>query len=235
MKETTSDESLTFSEYLNPHYSLEDRLQCVFHELRVSEDETQAVCAFLEPLRKKDPITHTHYMHSIRVGLLSRNIARFMHLDEKALFYAGLLHDIGKCLVCLETLGKTSQWTPNDTANMEAHVTDSYRFLRGRFDFTADIVILHHRFQAGAYPAVLPPPLHTYSEGTMVMIMLYGRMLALADVYDALHRINSKFGALSGEEIKAKMLEYNPDQRRLIEDLYATGIFTSSFVETAPH
>lgn len=222
-----------FSKYLDPRFTLKERLRRAFDELRVSASEREIITAFLEPLHLKDAITYTHYEHSIRVGLVVRRIARFMHLDEKALFYAGLLHDIGKCQVCPETLGKTEGWTKEDARVMEKHVIDSYRFLRSRFDFTAEIIVLHHRFQAAGYPIKLPSHLHEYSEGTKATIMMYGRILALADVYDALHRVNDKFGtrqALSGEEIKVKMLEFSADQHRLILELYDTEIFTTSLI-----
>ncbi|MBI4128981.1 MAG: HD domain-containing protein [Parcubacteria group bacterium] len=222
----------TFSHYLDPRFTLEERLRRTFDELRIDNEQREAISAFLAPLKTKDPVTKFHYEHSIRVGLLARRIARFMHLDEKALFYAGLMHDVGKSQTCLGTLGKTGGWTDADTEEIKKHVTDGYRFLRDRFDFTAEVIVLHHRFQAGGYPAEVPPSLHSYSEGTKTMIMLYGRILALADVYDALHRINDKFGvreALSGEQIKEKMLLFNPDQRRLITELYDAEIFTTYF------
>lgn len=210
--------------------NLHKQLRAALAELEVPQQEWETVLAFLEPLRTKDPITHVHYEHSVRVGFLCREIGKFMHLDEKALLYAGLMHDIGKCQVCLGTLGKTDVWTAIDTAAIQEHVMDSYRFLRGRFDFSAEVVVLHHRFQDDAYPAELPAPLHAYSEETKELIMTYGRLLALADVYDALHRSNSKFGThrvLSGDEIKTKMLELNTDQRSLILKLYDAGIFTT--------
>lgn len=209
--------------------TLQEQLKTAFVELKVPQQEKATILAFLAPLRIKDPITYVHYEHSVRVGLLCKQIARFVHLDEKVLFYAGLMHDIGKCQVCLDTLGKTDVWTATDIVAIKEHVMDSYRFLRGRFDFSAEVVVLHHRFQEDAYPAELPAPLHPYSGKTKVLILMYGRMLALADVYDALHRSNSKFGAhrvLNGEEIKTKMMELNTDQRQLILDLYSAGVFT---------
>lgn len=225
-----------FSQYLDPSLKLEERLNLAFDELQISSDEKEAFMIFLEPLRSKDPITHIHYEHSIRVGLVARLIARFMHLDEKALFYAGLLHDVGKCQVRLGTLGKTEGWTEVDAEAIKQHVMDGYRFLRDRFDFTAEVIVLHHRFQVTGYPVELPPHLHKYSEGTKAMIMMYGRMLALADVYDALHRINDKFGvcqALSGDEIKTQMIQLNPDQCKLITNLYDAEIFTTIIISSA--
>jgi response regulator RpfG family c-di-GMP phosphodiesterase len=155
-----------------------------------------------------------------------------MHLDAKALLYAGLLHDVGKLQTKLSTLQKTEGWLPADTEEIKNHVVDGYRVLRDCFDFTAEIILWHHRFQPGRYPESLPQPLHDYSEGTRVMIPLFGRLLSLADVFDALHRVNDKHGLepLTGEDIKAKMLACNPDQRVLIEEAYEAGIFTTVIV-----
>ena len=196
-------------------------------ELKVKQIDQDTITAFLAPLKHKSITTHYHYLHSLRVGLLAKRIARFMHLDEMALFMAGVMHDCGKCSVALETLGKTQGWTEADSKEMEGHVTEGYKLLRGRFDFSADIVLWHHKFQKNGYPKTLPTPLHEYSEGTKTLIQEYGRVLALADVYDALHRVNDKFGEvkqLSDEEIRDKMFEFSPDRKKLIEELYNVDI-----------
>ncbi len=209
---------------------LEDLLECTFAELATSPDDCVTMRAFLAPLKHKNTVTHFHYQHSLRVGFLSRSIARFVHLDDKAVFYAGLLHDLGKCLVALQTLGRTDDWTSRDTKEVKPHVMNGYKLLRGRFDFTAEVILWHHRFQREGYPKRLPPPLHEYSHGTKLLIAECGRMVAIADVYDALHRENSKFGerrVLSGQEIKEKMVQFNPDRKQLIHDLYATAILTA--------
>ncbi len=193
----------------------------------VSESDQKAVHAFLAPLRCKSDVTHFHYEHSLRVGRHAWRIAQFVHLDQKALLLAGALHDLGKCMTALETLGKTEVWSAKDYEEIRHHVVDGYRLLKGRFDFSAETILWHHRFQKDGYPKKLPKPLHEYSEGTKLLIAEHGRMLAIADVYDALHRVNSKFGearALTGAEIKEKMLQFNPDRKILIEDLYKADI-----------
>src|SRR3989344_5735384 len=105
---------------------------------------------------------------------------------------------------------------------------DGYRLLRGRFDFTADTMVLHHKFQANGYPENLPPQLHHYSDTTQELILEHGRVLALADVYDALHRENDKFGEkrrLTDSEIREQMFLLNQDREVLVVDLYKAGIF----------
>ena len=213
-----------FRDYLDPNLSLEERLSEAFDELSLSNDQRRLLKVFLATLKQKETAT---FEHSIRVGLIARRIARFLHLDEKALFYAGLMHDIGKTLTPLDTLKKTEKWTDLDQEKIESHVTDGFKLLKGQFDFTAEIVKNHHKFQKGGYPKKTLPFLHEYSEGTSAMIVWYGRVLALADTYDALHRVNDKFGPLSGLDIKKKILSLNPDQKSLIEKLYDLGILSA--------
>jgi len=202
------------------------RVAC--EDLGISNTNRIRLDALLAPLRKKNDVTFFHYRHSIRVGLLARQIGNFIHHEEKPLFYAGVLHDLGKCQTPLEILGKIGSWTDEDQKEIERHVIDGYRLLRGSFNMTAEIMLWHHRFQERGYPETLPPFLRNYRETTKLLIREYGRIVALADVYDALHRPNSKFGkdgkALTNEEVKVKMFEFNPDRKKLIVALYAAGI-----------
>ncbi len=210
--------------------SPEVQLENVFKELGIDLEIQTKVVSLLQPLKEMDDIHKAHYQHSIRVGLLARKIAQFLHLDEKALFFSGIFHDLGKQEIRAELLGKTDQWTLTDREEVKNHVLAGYRLLKGRFDFSAEIMLLHHKFQPDAYPSKLPSPMHQYSDDTKATIAYYGRILALADVYDAMHRKNSKFGAkgfLTDQEIEEKMLQENPDQRELVVQLYQAEIFTT--------
>jgi putative nucleotidyltransferase with HDIG domain len=196
--------------------------------------DTQAIAYdFLNPLKDKSP---TSYGHCLSVGIICAEIAEHMHIDRKILTLAGLVHDIGKLQTDPATLSKTDpetsdkaiRWTEKDDKEIHNHVIDGYKALRGKLDFTAEVILWHHRFQKNGYPKKPPRPLHDYSLGTKALIAFYGRLLALADCYDALHRVNKKFGefrALSDEEIRQKMFDFNPDQKILIENLYQAGIF----------
>jgi len=197
----------------------------VFAELKIDGRDKEAIKNYLEPLKQKDIKS---YEHCLRVGLLARKIAQHQGVSEKALFFSGLLHDLGKVNIPSELLKKTGTWTKEDYQQMKEHVMAGYNKIKGRFDFSAEIVLLHHRFQDGRYPENLPEHLHPYSEETQKIILEYGRILALADVYDALHRKNSKFGeekSLTDEEIREKMLSGNADRVDLVNELYEAGIF----------
>ncbi|MFA6429703.1 MAG: HD domain-containing protein [Patescibacteria group bacterium] len=224
-----------FQEYLDPLPSLEDRVTEIFDELHIIEERRNAISALLAPLKLKCAVTHDHYEHSLRVAIVVRDIAKYLGLDQKALFYAGLLHDIGKIQTNIQTLGRTDGWSPADALEMTSHPMDGYRTLRGRFDFTAEVIVRHHQFQGNRYPEEPPPLLHEYSGATLATIMRYARILALADVYDAFHRVNSRDGIariLTGEEIKAGLLKANEDEHDLIERLYTAGILTTRILNT---
>jgi putative nucleotidyltransferase with HDIG domain len=218
---------MLFLNYLDPNISLKARLQREFARFKITKEKQEAIKAFLLVLKNKDLAT---YEHSIRVGLVASRIARRMLLDGKALLYAGILHDIGKTKTRPQTLKKTDGWNKSDTLEMKKHVLDGYEMLRGLFDFSAEIDIWHHLFQSGGYPKRVPAHLHCYCAGTKVIIPFYGRLLSIADCYDALHRVNDKFGTvqpLTGEAIKEKMLELNPDQQKLILRLYEEEVLTT--------
>ncbi|HEY4487068.1 MAG TPA: HD domain-containing protein [Candidatus Paceibacterota bacterium] len=197
--------------------------------LGVSEINQKYLRNFLAPLRSKSSVTHFHYLHSLRVALLAQAIGTFLYHEEKPLLLAGALHDLGKCQSPLTILGKTDSWSDEDQTAMQEHVMDGYRMINGRFDVSAEIILWHHRFQEDGYPDKLPPFLHKYRQTTQLLIREYGRIVALADVYDALHRVDAKFGkkeGLNGKEIQEKMFQFNPDREKLVQALYEKGIFT---------
>lgn len=216
-----------FQHYWDPKIPLKQRLMDLSPIQRGKKFE-QAM-TFLAPLEIKD---FASYEHSIRVALLARQIGEFIHLNDVPLLYSGLLHDLGKLGTRLETLQKTDGWTEADSQEMEAHVMDGYRLIRGCFDFSAEIILWHHRFQPRQYPKEMPPSLHDYSQGTKILIPMFGRMLSLADTFDAMHRVNDKYKSelLSGEKIRERMLSFNRDQEILVRDLFEAGIFTTAIM-----
>jgi len=205
---------------------LEDRLEREFAVLNINSENQNSIMTHLGLLKAKD---HATYDHSIRVGLLASRIGKYIHLDPKALFYSGLLHDMGKLLIPPQTLQKTEEFDEQDMAEMRKHPEYTYQMLRGVHEFSAEVALRHHRYQESGYPKRLPKSKVPFSVNTKLMIDFYGRILSLADFYDAIKsRINDKFGEkkkLTEEESRSILLMKNPDQRYLIEGLYSNGIF----------
>lgn len=231
---------MKFNDYRNDSHDLPIIVESYLRETEVSFEDQEDVWAFLEPLRTKGEGGKFHYYHCLRVGLLSREIARALNKsvgesercgharfqNERAALLAGLLHDIGKALVPKDTLEATCAWTQNDQIHMERHVDDGYRLLRDRFDFTAEVIVRHHRMQVNSYPAQLPEPLHRYKPETENSVENIAKILVIADIYDALHRINSGTNgtAISSEKIKTKLKMSAPVKDFTIDFLYGEGI-----------
>src|SRR3989344_2038924 len=116
---------------------LEKQFFEVCEELGISGTNQGHLRSFLAPLRNKDAVTHFHYLHCLRVGLLACAIGRFIHHEEKPLLLSGALPDLGKCQTPLHILGRTESWDEADQQTIDAPVLDGYRLLQGRFDVSA--------------------------------------------------------------------------------------------------
>ncbi|MFH1089465.1 MAG: HD domain-containing protein [Candidatus Uhrbacteria bacterium] len=219
--------------YFDPAMPLEGRMHVVFKELGIEAEIKTAVLLLLANLRDNGPVVYEHYEHSIRVALIVRVIARFLNLNEQIAFYAGLLHDVGKASVDQDVLGKTGSWSQSDALVMEVHPIISWCVLSDLFGFIAEIVVRHHWFQGHSYPARLPEPSRKFSSDDLEEINLYARLLALADTYDAMHRLDKhESHPLTGEEIRDRLLQANPDWSNVINQLYAVGILTTRIFES---
>jgi putative nucleotidyltransferase with HDIG domain len=203
---------------------LEEKLESAFTGLDVSAENVESIKRYLGLLKQKDQNT---YEHSIRVGLLGMHIAYQICLDPKALFFAGVLHDVGKTAIDPEIVRKKEGFDEDDMRAMRKHSKYTYELLRGIHDFSAEVCIRHHRYQHGGYPKRLPKPRIAFSESTKCTIDFYARLLSLADFYDAVTtRENNKFGRKpTEEEAKEILLNNNIDLRYLILKMYDRGIF----------
>ncbi len=204
---------------------LEKKLEQTFEELKIRHEDRESINHILELIRRKDALT---YAHMLRVGFLCRDIAKQEYMNEKSLFYAGILHDTGKLLVPNNILTKTDGFDERDMENIRKHVIDGYLILQDIHPFSAEVILRHHLYQERPYPKILPQYDRFVSQTESNLISNYARIVALADVYDVLNnRINDKFGKtkISKEKAKSIILEKNPDQSKLINALYEAGIF----------
>jgi len=133
---------------------------------------------------------HSHdeytYNHSVNVAILSMAIGQRVGLSKPQLVdlgIAGLFHDIGKADIPLEILNKPGAFTEDEWAIMKRHpifgVKELLR-LKGIDSLMAHAicgVFEHHRMVDGSgYPAA------PYDRPAS----LFGRIVAIADCYDAL-------------------------------------------------
>jgi len=129
----------------------------------------------------RDPDTGAHIQ---RMAYYSRLIARQMKLsesDQDILFHAAPMHDVGKIGTPDAILLKRGRLSAAEFEVMKKHALIGFELLKGSeskvLQAAAAIALSHHeRFDGSGYPHRL--------AGTA--IPLFGRIVAVADVFDAL-------------------------------------------------
>ncbi len=129
-------------------------------------------------------IDDTTYAHCINVAIISRMLGEWVDItgeDLEALTLAGLLHDIGKCLIDPKILTKPEPLTEEEYRYVKEHpnlglkiLTDSNSPVDKRI---RSAVLMHHeRCDGSGYPAGRKGD--TISD--------FAKIVAIADVYDAM-------------------------------------------------
>ena len=150
------------------------------HSILSKVNSNYLVAECLNQMRSKDEYT---YNHSVNVSLYSMLIAKWLKLSQKQIrdvIQAGVLHDIGKAQVPDSILNKKGPLLPAEFEEMKKHSTIGYNLAKRIKGLNYDIakaVLMHHEREDGhGYPLKV--------KGTR--ISLYAKILAVADVYDAL-------------------------------------------------
>jgi HD-GYP domain-containing protein (c-di-GMP phosphodiesterase class II) len=135
--------------------------------------------AFAEIIDAKSPFT---FGHSVRVAEMARLVAKRCGLDageQRRIYRAGLLHDIGKLGVSSLILDKDGPMTDEEREKMEQHPRYTLDILErvAAFRSFARIAALHHeKLDGTGYP-------FGYTRDDLD---LPERILVVADIYDAL-------------------------------------------------
>ena len=126
-----------------------------------------------------DPYTKGH---SENVAALSARFAEELGLSPdliQRVYWAGLVHDIGKILVSMELLGKTGQLTQSEYEIIQKHPAWGAEVLQSSEELS-DIVLYvrhhHERWDGNGYPDKL--------QGELIPFV--SRIITLADSYDAM-------------------------------------------------
>jgi len=124
-----------------------------------------------------------NFTHPLNVSMLGAMIAKWLNLSHEEIqevALVGLLHDIGKTLVPQDILFKSDPLTDSEFDALKAHAKLGYDVLKTNPTIPKSVlagVLLHHeRCDGNGYPNGL-----TQSETP-----LYARIIAVADVFDAL-------------------------------------------------
>ncbi len=145
----------------------------------LEENFKQSIIGFAHALEESDRYTRGH---SERVALYARLIAIGLRLNEPdiaTVVKVGLMHDVGKIGIRNDKLNKPGKLTPEELAMFRSHPAKGKRILEP-IPFMRDIVpgcYCHHEAWDGS----------GYPQGLMAdNIPLIGRIVAVADAYDAM-------------------------------------------------
>lgn len=133
----------------------------------------------LSQLRSVDDYT---YQHSVNVGVLALIIGIDLNLTKEQLKHLGMgaiLHDIGKIMVPEEIIKKPAKLTSDEFMEVKKHTEYGYDILiQTNIQEEAALIALHHHEKYDGTG---------YNRGLRnTKIPLYARIVAVADVYDAM-------------------------------------------------
>ena len=175
-------------------------LKRALSELEIAQAETVQRLSMAVEFRDEDTGAHIE-----RIGRFSVLLAEHIGMDAEfceRLKHAAPLHDVGKVAIPDAILLKPGPLTPEERAIVETHAEEGHRLVRGSsssiLDMAATIALSHQeKWDGTGYPRGL--------KGETIPIE--GRIVAVADVFDALTSDRVYRKAFSVEEAVQMMRE----------------------------
>lgn len=156
------------------------------YQQKMLEDQKLLFSSFIDTLAAsidaRDKITSGH---SRRVTMYSDLICQILNIsesDKEVIKHAAILHDIGKIGIRDSVLQKEGKLTPEEYAHIQQHALITHEilgkiYLSNKYAQVADIAASHHeKFDGNGY----------FKKLKGEDIPLGGRVLAVADVFDAI-------------------------------------------------
>jgi len=167
-------------------------------ELEIAQAETVRRLSMAVEFRDEDTGAHIE-----RIGRFSTLLAEQIGMEEEVcarMVHAAPLHDVGKVAIPDAILLKPGKLTAQERAIVETHAEEGHRLLKGSssaiLDLAATIALSHHeKWDGSGYPRGL--------RGEAIPIE--GRIVAIADVFDALTTDRVYRKAFAVEEAVAMM------------------------------
>lgn len=201
-----------------------------FERLKQADDQKQllldTIHAISVAIDEKDPVTGGH---SNRVSTLAVKIASQLNMDEKVrddIYLGGLIHDIGKIGVPDSILSKNGKLTDAELEAIRRHPSVGKKIMASVKlpETTLKAMCEHHeRYNGTGYPIGL--------KGEQINPA--GRIIAVADVFDALVSDRPYRKALSREKALAYMKknagnEFDPDVIHALIEVIANDVVPTS-------
>lgn len=184
----------------------------------------EAAKSLMASLNAVDPMT---YQHCVRVGEMSRKLARDAGLNEyeqKLSEFAGLFHDIGKIGISQDIISKPGKLDPKELDIMRSHPViseDIIRPLAAAAPFFHQIMPAvrghHERMDGDGYPDKIAGE----------KIPLLARVILVVDTYDAMSQTRAYRKGLPDEIVYAEIkrcagTQFDPQLVRIFLQAHAT-------------
>ena len=203
----------TLNELNDLKASLEEQVENRTHELDVEKASYQELT--LETLSSLallvDAKDHYTQGHSFRVAAYAKALAEVVRLrpqECQQIYFAGLIHDVGKIGISETILRKPGKLTAEEYKAIQQHAALGGDILQGirQFPVFEQVARYHHeRYDGGGYPEGLK----------MEQIPYPARIVAVCDAFDAMTSDRSYRSALSDEVaiselVKNKGIQFDP-------------------------
>ncbi len=177
----------------------------------------QTATALVNAIDAKDEYSKGH---SLRVAEYSQKIAEFIGKSEeecKEIYYAALLHDVGKIGIADSILGKKGKLTEEEYEIVKTHPSMSRQILSGisEYPYLSIGAYNHHeRFDGKGYPEKL--------KGNDIPEI--SRIIAVADAYDAMSSNRSYRAALPQQIVREEIVknagtQFDPELAKIMQHL----------------
>ena len=172
-------------------------------QLQQAEIDTIAVLILTE--EAKDLYTHGHSKRVAQYSLAIGKAMGFNEEEQSIIERAGILHDLGKIGIDDSILNKSGKLNEEEWRVMKSHPRRSLEILEPlKFLSAEKEIILHHheRYAGGGYPDGI--------KGEDIPVG--GRIMAVADAFDAMNSARPYRKPLSKETILSELKRVSGDQ-----------------------
>ncbi len=177
----------------------------------------QTATALVNAIEAKDVYSRGH---SMRVAEYSRLIARQLGKSEEEcneIYYAGLLHDVGKIGISYPILTKKGRLTPQEYEQIKRHTNIGKQILSGisEYPYLSIAANSHHeRYDGKGYP-------DKWKENDIPEI---ARIISVADAYDAMTSNRSYRAAMPQQLVREEIVkgagtQFDPEIARAMQHL----------------